>query len=453
MDKNKRPKIRYFAPLLLLLGAITGLLYSCRKDFSSVVTNDKPSLIDPASYQSVFNSAILSKGGLKKSNSFDEQKPSPIITSSNVLWDTGVKYKLDDSTNVTEFSVKSDSALIALDAIEGNRNSYNNKTTAVFIEKKNGVKIYFFMKAIEDRSDSNTPTTLANLHYRKVPSSFTGLIMFFSFDRKFLNGYTYAQGSIAGRVSFNALPSQKQVQSVSARKKISTDNCGYFLNLYRVVCEWAGTSEDPYQDFHGCANTFIGSVFIQCSGGGGGTTSPGGTGDGGNNPGGGTDNNNPGGVNGDGGGKDGQGETRDPDGPKNSVTFGSIRSYLCGYYPNQSTGSSFTGTIDGLGFTVIFNNSITIPISYGSSCWEIPSYGINSNDASNLFIAAYNSALTELYPILIARGPDMGYSGIYAEFLLLLELNLNVVRRGSSFSTGPCSGIYPVKQATFCETP
>lgn len=64
-------------------------------------------------------------------------------------------------------------------------------------------------------------SVMDKLHYNQVPYGFTGMILYYTLDRQYINGYRYLNGVIQGTVSLTATPpvmSDKSVNSIKSNE-------------------------------------------------------------------------------------------------------------------------------------------------------------------------------------------------------------------------------------------
>ncbi|WP_188409679.1 hypothetical protein, partial [Mucilaginibacter phyllosphaerae] len=183
--------------------------------------------------------------------------------------------KRNDSSIVAEFEMKNDSGLYTLKQLDG---KYRNKTTVVFIEKKDGSRLSFFAKVIEDLSIPGSETVMDELHYRNIPGLFNGMIFYYTLDRQFVNGERYVNGVRTGSVSFKETASGIKVNSKGVNNVVAPCT---ITDFYSYNCQ-----KLPSGELIDCVYHYLGSVESgNCHGDGdGGSGGYGGDGSGGGVP-------------------------------------------------------------------------------------------------------------------------------------------------------------------------
>jgi len=130
--------------------------------------------------------------------------------------------------------MQADSDLIVTRQIKpGDSVFYKNKTAAVFIRLNDGTRLNFFMKVIEDYTQTHK-SVIGNLHYRQIPATFTGVVVFYTLDRKFINGFRYNNGrKVAALNGTKGGSSNSKLQVNSTGKTVNVaepepdpDDCG-----------------------------------------------------------------------------------------------------------------------------------------------------------------------------------------------------------------------------------
>lgn len=143
--------------------------------------------------------------GEKKLYDLDQQTLERIVGNLNVDWSSYAVIEFPDSSTVVEFSMPDDTSLFVVgDQNLNNNNTYHSKTNAMFILHKDTLAMSFFMKTIENPSDSTYQSTIDQLHYTVIPSTFTGQVLYFTLDKQFINGYAWQNGILTSTVSLSA---------------------------------------------------------------------------------------------------------------------------------------------------------------------------------------------------------------------------------------------------------
>lgn len=261
------------------------IIYSCQKEIkeNNLVQQPQQGLIqvDIAALKDIYNKAISSSNG---SQTLSHNSTLNFIRTLNVNWDTYTLQKRKDSSIVAEFDMKNDTGLYILKKLNfGDTVKYKNKTTVTFIKFKDGSRLNFFTKIIEDLTLPGSRSVMDKLHYNQVPYGFNGMILYYNLDRQYINGYRYVNGGIQGTVSLTTTPpvtSEKSVNSVKPNEALSCD----FSPIYAMVCTSDGGATYSFT----CGLIVVG-YSGSCTGGGGGGSVGGDTGGGGspggpNNP-------------------------------------------------------------------------------------------------------------------------------------------------------------------------
>ncbi|MCC8408250.1 hypothetical protein LJ707_04865 [Mucilaginibacter sp. UR6-1] len=287
MKTKKLPsKVISFAFVLII--AMT-VIYSCRKESresNATESVDEPKIeaVDIEELKSIYE-----KETNLKVNALQGQNLQRFVRGKKVDW-THYFQKDRPDAKVIDFDVEQDSNIVVLEQLkDGKKNNYRNNTKAVFLEYKDGKRLNFYMKVIEDVSVNGGFSVAKDVHYDYVPTNFNGLILYYTLDKSFMGGYRYSGGKPTKNISLNdkKLPGTSNVRN---GLKVNLVQTCVTYDVYEVWCEWGGTPDNPYQYFHGCDETYIGSV-TECStstggggGGGGGVPSDPGYGGGGGTP-------------------------------------------------------------------------------------------------------------------------------------------------------------------------
>ncbi|MBS1532006.1 MAG: hypothetical protein JSU01_17025 [Bacteroidetes bacterium] len=201
----------YFKPLTvkavfaLILIIVAIVIHSCHKDTRSSI-NPSNALksdinVDIAQLQKIYSSAI--QGTSLKINSGNSGVN--LIRTLSVNWNTYTLQKRKDSSIIAEFDMNNDKGVVALRQYKlGDTIRYVNKTTAVFIQFKNGSRLNFFTKIIEDLASAGSKSVLDKMHYGEVPLGFSGLILYYTFGLTFINGYHFTNGIVDKTVTLSS---------------------------------------------------------------------------------------------------------------------------------------------------------------------------------------------------------------------------------------------------------
>ncbi|NHA02228.1 hypothetical protein G7092_00395 [Mucilaginibacter sp. HC2] len=356
-----------------------------------------------------------------------------------------------------------------------NHKSFNNKANSrssfLLLKDSTGYKAYIMILIGDPAYDASK---LARNTYRKHDTDFSGLVLYFTPQGKYLNGYKYLNGRLIN-------PSV--TQNDQNRLKVNTTS---------PVIECTDFYVDTYVNDQLVGSHYAYTSCITISGGGGAGGGGGGTNPGGNNGGGGsspgTDTPPP--PPKDPCSSNGQGVEAtskltinvvqpDPpviDGPGGSfpppadnvqctvvqvvstsypeITLDKNGAGLCGSVGVTQVGNSWTGSVSNLSFTAyVRHDGVTteIPVSFGTICFEIPSDGgVTAAAASEKFIAAYNLALNMSIAALHTGEVAPNSPALRADVAGLVVSNLNAFKPGSTFATGPCAGNIQPTPAPYC---
>jgi hypothetical protein len=117
-----------------------------------------------------------------------------MINNRDVKWDR-IYFQQREKSRVMEFDIAADSHIWTMSPNPAN---YFNKSSAVFLDFNDGTKFNFYMKVIEDHTDTTKQSLIRYVHYNSVPAGFNGEVMFYSLTNQFINGYKYTNGKIKG---------------------------------------------------------------------------------------------------------------------------------------------------------------------------------------------------------------------------------------------------------------
>lgn len=270
--------------LALSVIVLSAVVYGCRKETRH--SNDPSQDVDVTQLQTIYNQGIITS--TQQTNAVYASPQLTLVHSLNVSWNKFHKSTRADGSRIVEFTVNDTSRTFMKKLNTGDLIPYNDKSEVVFVQKTDGTTLSYFMKVVEDLTVSGTKSTVKNFYYGSVPAGFSGTVLYYTLNRQYLNGYRYKNGKITADISV-VVPvtttGNQQVASVNGTKTnmVAAPTC-YEVDYYQEYCEWGGTADDPYEYFHGCDETYIGST-IECdddgSGGGGGGGAAGDTGGGG----------------------------------------------------------------------------------------------------------------------------------------------------------------------------
>lgn len=374
----------------LCLAAVFCLLFSCSKrDQSNVSTSPKFPEI-----QSWFNTTISTTYASTETKVLQGK-----VQSKKLLWENGKSYALDSATiyQIPFFS----KSVKAYDLVES-----ANPVLPLSIHDKVGYKYVVFTKYKNDHISfavmtvNADPTyldkhnnSLEGINYRNVPQDFSGQILFHTWDDRFICGWRYNNGKVAGKIAW--VPSGRQVTTEATCQTYSIvqwcqDCTDYYTNgeYTHTVCQ------EPFN----CGTQLV----TICSEG---EYEPGG----------------PGGS--------------DPGGyPQYELNSELV---LCptNLFAMKKVGNAWVGRVTGVrvgfkrpstGENLIFN--------FDPFCVTIPAYTVEASGASNVFRDAVNLAA-----MATATEMNEGLSGNFAIrdfFRAKLTYYMNWEVTGSSYSIG-----------------
>ena len=180
--------------------------------------------INIAMLQKAYNKGINVNSKLKTAD-VSQQTLANIISSLTVDWTSYTLFSYPDSTQVIEFTMPDDTSLLVPGQLAVHDSvKYQSKTAAVFIINQDTVTMSFFMKTIEDETAPGYQPVLNQLHYKQIPNTFTGNILYFSLSRQYLNGYSWSAGNITKAISLGAgTPQPPQTPANNSVRKLKTD--------------------------------------------------------------------------------------------------------------------------------------------------------------------------------------------------------------------------------------
>lgn len=252
-------------PLIILLTAL--IIYSCKKNnVQEIAGTTAFNNINLTKLQRLYNQYTRPFVTRKYSTkSLLDTSKLNFILNLNVSWDKPYVFNRTDSNQVTEFSMKTDSGLFTLTQLQNDQPvNYRNKTSLIFVNnpsKPHGKQLGFFMKVIEDLNSKSIGSVIDQVHYGRVPQEFSGMVLYFTLGKVYINGYVYRNGKVVRQVTLNNGNNTANTYRPQTVKTNST-SCEV-VNVYKNYCEWGGTADDPYQNFHGCTQTFVG-VAVTC---------------------------------------------------------------------------------------------------------------------------------------------------------------------------------------------
>jgi len=231
----------------LLLFLAFFVIHSCRKDIRMSGTQQNIALSDAdiSELKGIYNSGINASG--QATTSTNGSQVSNFIRNLNVKWGNYQAYTRDDNSQVAEFELEKENFMLSTRQQKaGDTVFFRNKTEAVFIKLSNGKRLSVFMKVIEDFNQTKK-SVIANLHYKQIPSTFTGSIIFYTLDRHFINGWRYNAGQIVAKLGTPGAASANSTQQVNSTNKqvnVAKPTCGGVTVYWEEDCEYDVVLDD-----------------------------------------------------------------------------------------------------------------------------------------------------------------------------------------------------------------
>jgi len=229
MKKPYLKKVSVRVGIALALISILFIVHSCRKDLSTPAQQPTTlSQTDLTQLQAIYNAGISTNSSLLSVNSTGTTGANSLIQNLNVNWNSYVIKNRADNSQVVEFDMQPDAGTMLLTKPKAGDTLYiKNKSCALFIKLNNGTRLNVFMKVIEDYHLTHQ-SVIGNLHYRQIPATFSGQILYYTLDKKYINGYLFTNGKITGIVTMGAGPTTKQqVAGLQTNVAQDADPCGW----------------------------------------------------------------------------------------------------------------------------------------------------------------------------------------------------------------------------------
>ncbi|MBS7563604.1 hypothetical protein KHS38_04225 [Mucilaginibacter sp. Bleaf8] len=200
------------------------IIFSCRKD-NRGEHNELRSPNDKFDYSEY---KILYENSFKTYKSFSlGERLFNAIKGRDLMWDKGYVFERSDSSLVAEFTMVVDSTIICYaPPATAAKKTFANKTDAVFLTFHNGSRMNFYMKVVEDISEHKEKPLINAVHYTDIPAGFTGMVYYFTFDHKFINGWMYKNGALTAEATL--VPS---LGNSTDTKVLSTGSVSKPLNM------------------------------------------------------------------------------------------------------------------------------------------------------------------------------------------------------------------------------
>ncbi|MFD1256806.1 hypothetical protein ACFQ3S_08350 [Mucilaginibacter terrae] len=254
--KNYRNKSR---TLTYFIGALFAILvYSCKKDFLKNTDAVNHYTEGITKLKEIYEKETRLNTTSGYQTNAVNNTAADLIHAKSVNWDRPA-LKQRSASKVTEFVVNEDSIFLALKQFKpGERINYRNKTSAVFIEKADGSRLNFYMKVIEEIPDNYSIPVINEVKYNQIPYRFNGIILYYNFNKTFINGYRVKNGNAVEPVSITTnLPEENK--STLNYKKLTEPACTVTA-IYDSWCEWAESTVNGHYNysFNGCHQTIVG---------------------------------------------------------------------------------------------------------------------------------------------------------------------------------------------------
>lgn len=239
--------------IALALILILFIIHSCRKEIRTGTLQTTLSKADIGELQGIYSKGIVSGSGITVAAVGSSNFPN-LVHGLNVKWDKYVVNNRIDNSQVVEFDMQPDSTFYLTRRTKaGDSVYYANRTSAVFIKLNDGRRLNFFMKVIEDFTSTHK-SVMSSMHYTQVPATFSGIVIYYTLDRKFINGYRFKNGKKISKMGMPAANSSQQIASLTKRVNVAEpdpdpDQCGGTTIIWGIYnCEWDPDEQVFYCD-------------------------------------------------------------------------------------------------------------------------------------------------------------------------------------------------------------
>ena len=171
---------------IMLTASLIVIINSCKKDISTRSMGTANNAVDLTELKMIYHKDTTGAG-----------KAVSMIGNRDVNWDK-IYYQNRAASRVFEFDMGADNSIWTSSP---NPVNYLNKTDMVFIDFTDGSRLNFYMKVIEDHTDTSSSSLIRYVHYSSIPAHFNGDVMFYGLNREFINGYKYVDGKVKGRLA------------------------------------------------------------------------------------------------------------------------------------------------------------------------------------------------------------------------------------------------------------
>jgi hypothetical protein len=257
---------------IILTFFVAGMIInSCRKDIhtgSLQTENTTLSQDDISELKALYSRGIVSGGGLATAAAAS-QNFTNLVHGWTVNWSKYYAVTRTDNSRVAEFNLQDDSTLyVTRKTKAGDTVHYRNRTNAVFIKFTDGRQLTFLMKVIEDYTQTKH-AVISALHYRQIPATFTGLVIYYTLNRKFIYGIRYDNGKLVARLGIPPATAQKQVTGlkINELQPPPTSSCGGETVIYGVTCTLDTYDEVTGDYVYDCEGVPVDVIPDDCEGG------------------------------------------------------------------------------------------------------------------------------------------------------------------------------------------
>jgi hypothetical protein len=224
----KRNSAVFKTGLILLITCIS-IIYGCRKDISKIV--DTP-IVTPgnpkvAAAKQWYGINFPKKAKVKQttnavSSEFD------LSQFFNPDWDAAKTYNRFDN-DVIEMPIDS-ATKFGLNIGQAQATTNNSRSSVLIIKSGDNYEAYIMTLVGSEDYLNGDPAKLIKNAYNKRDPNFSGLVYYTTPNGKFVNGYTYLNGSIKGQLLNDILPNKQTVQSIKPNL-VQYEVCTYWWQL------------------------------------------------------------------------------------------------------------------------------------------------------------------------------------------------------------------------------
>lgn len=291
--KNLYPKTTgaFFKLCIVLLIACVAIIYSCKKDNS----HSSPPLGQKE--QSTF--VQEAKSWFERNAAINKEQPlATNATGTNKRkWSDGLKpdwnktavYQKDKGT-IIEMPLFSSALSFLMNTADGSRaTQQNNYTKASYLIQKDSAGVFrgWFMVLVADTTYINGDFSKLNKNsFQSKDPAYSGRLLYFDIQGKFLGGWRYANGEITKTITLSDYTTSNQQVNGSKIKVNLVQTC-HTIPITTVTWECITVGDNPATASTTCTAHYTYTTETECNPTGGGGGGSGGGGGGGGSGGGG----------------------------------------------------------------------------------------------------------------------------------------------------------------------